>query len=323
VGYKKIAISNNNIHYQVYDGKRLFASRGNRVYVSKKAEQWEIVFQCDRNLLSDHSELYRRLVRGGIHHIIAHDNYVILVIRKRLVVIKDGKAFFELPIWKGYRPLRRGFTSVGDALYFGDYWGNPHREPVNIYKFSLSSGIIETFATLRGFRHIHFIIRNQWKDKTLLVGTGDRDEECGIFEFDLVNKQFTPIGRGSQIWRAVSALQSENFLYWGSDCPYIENHIFRYNRKAGRLDKLTKIDGPAYYSAMNKDGKMFIATTIEDRKIHRAIIYKSDNGEKWEPFKEFRKDVWNEKLFGYGIIEFIQGQELLSELYINLVGLKE
>ncbi|MBS3812150.1 MAG: ATP-binding cassette domain-containing protein, partial [Halanaerobiales bacterium] len=39
--------------------------------------------------------------------------------------------------------------------------------------------------------------------------------------------------------------------------------------------------------------------------------------------KEFKKDFWNSRLFGYGIIEFIDGQENLKNLHYNLKGLKK
>ena len=67
---------------------------------------------------------------------------------------------------------------------------------------------------------------------------------------------------------------------------------------------------------------MFIATTIEDRKKHKAIIYKSSNGVKWDKYIEFKKDLFHVKYFGYGTIEFINNQWELGELIYSLNGLR-
>lgn len=66
---------------------------------------------------------------------------------------------------------------------------------------------------------------------------------------------------------------------------------------------------------------MFIGTTIEDRKIHKAVIYKSTDGNYWRPLKTFRKDMFPEVLFGFGTIEFIGGQDKLETLFHNAIGL--
>ena len=113
-----------------------------------------------------------------------------------------------------------------------------------------------------------------------------------------------------------------DYLYWGSDCPYKQNYIYRYNRHTGVTDRLQPISGPAYYTAVNSEGCMFLATTIELRSEHRAILYSSTDGEMWSEEGEWKKDILPLLLFGFGTIELIHGQEALRDVFINLTGLK-
>ena len=84
-----------------------------------------------------------------------------------------------------------------------------------------------------------------------------------------------------------------------------------------------RIAGPAYYSAITSKGDIYIATTVEDKVKHRSILYKSEDGHNWNEVKEFRKDHFNARYLGYGLVEFISGQELLPKLQYNLVNLVE
>jgi len=206
-------------------------------------------------------------------------------------------------------------------IIFGDYWSNINREPVNVYCFNPIKGVLQTLLTLEEKRHIHFIQQDILNSFNLIIGTGDKDNESGIYSYNLKSGELKEVGNGSQDWRAVSILQKENYFFWGSDCPYKQNYIFKYNRNNQELKKIISIDGPAYYSTTNISGEMFIATTIENRKKHKAIIYKSSDGSKWEVFREWEKDIFPEKLFGYGLIEFINGQDKLKDLYVNLQSL--
>ena len=308
--------------YHFYDGVHLWASRGNQILRSVDlGKSWYDYLRLSDSVMT-RFKLYNSLTRSGNNNIIPVDSETIVVIvKKRLLVFSQKQMVAEVQIEKGSRPLRQGILMKDGYIIYGEYWGNPDRESVNIYRFDPYEGDPQVILSFKNKRHIHFIEDDICNPRKLLIGTGDEDAESGIYSYDLDRGVLTTIGCGSQVWRAVSVLQKGEYLYWGSDCPYQQNHIYRYNRRTGVLERIQPISGPAYYSAINNEGRMFIATTIEQRKEHRAIIYGSSDGETWEEEQEWHKDFFHEKLFGYGVIEFIHGQEALREVFINLRGL--
>ncbi len=311
------------IDYHCYDGVHLWGSRGNRILRSADlGSTWCEYLRVNTSLMTCFA-MYNRLTRNGIHNIIPIDKETIAaVVKKRFLVFHQKQLIVEVQIGKGSRPLRQGVLRKDNYIIYGDYWGNPDREPVNIYQFDPHKGDVQVLLSFKNERHIHFIRQDIYDQRKIIIGTGDRDNESGIYSYDLDTGVLKTIGCGSQVWRAVSILQKGEYFYWGSDCPYEQNHIYRHNRRTGVLEKTQPISGPAYYSAVNNEGRMFLATTVEQRKKHRAIIYSSSDGEIWREEGEWNKDFLHEKLFGYGIIEFIYGQEALRDVFINLKALK-
>ena len=277
------------------------------------------------NILPDRYSLIKRLLRNGIYAAYECDrDKIVIVCSKKILIYLKGALKAELEIDRGSRPLRQGISCLNGFFYYGDYWGNPEKKAVNLYRVNLSNYKKEVFFKFNHIRHIHFVQKDTRINNALLVGTGDSNSESGIYRLDLNNRKLKTIVEGSQQCRAVSVLQENKYLIWGTDAPDEQNYIFRFNRETNDLQKTREIDGPAYYSTKTKNGDIYLATTIEDRLRHKACIYKSiDQGLSWDVYKSFKKDIWHSKYFGYGIIEFIYGQTHRQELFYNLVGLKE
>ena len=155
------------------------------------------------------------------------------------------------------------------------------------------------------------------------VLTGDRDSESGIYSVDTANGKKKIIFKGGQEYRAVSLIQTDSHLIWGSDSPDNINYIYRAELGSLRVEKLCAIGGPAYYSARLLNGEMFLSTSIERKGLHEANIYKStDGGSNWQIFKKFKKDVFSTKYFGNGMIEFVNGLDQSENVKYNTFGLK-
>jgi len=268
--------------------------------------------------------ILKRFLRFNVFKDIVIADYRIIVIKKKIFILKDSNSAIEIPVKRGSRPLKDGVEVIPPFLYYGEYWQNPERNPVYLYQVNLESGEQTIFHKFSNIRHIHFVQQDKFDSNYLIVGTGDLNHESGIYRINIKAKNIEVIGEGSQTYRAVSIIQTKDYLFWGSDDPDGDNFIYRYSKSNSKLNKLHKLEGPAYYSATDKKERMYVATTIEDRKRHRAIIYRStDNGENWEQYKEFKKDIWHAKYFGYGLIEFAENQKVLEELGYKLTGLKE
>lgn len=269
-------------------------------------------------------ELLKRLLRMRVFHEMKYYEFDIVVIKKNIQIFNNKQLTHKTSIDRGSRPLKNGLAVVEDKLYYGDYWGNPDREEAYIYEVDLNTGQKEKFYALDWIRHIHFVQLDKYDDDYLLVGTGDSNSESGIYRVNRHSKDMETLGEGAQKYRAVSVIQADDNLFYGSDDPDGENFIYSFDKNTKDLTELKKIEGPAYYSTVDKNGYFYIATTIEDRKRHKAIIYRSkDSGKSWQKYKEFKKDIWHTKYFGYGVVEFVEGQEEREELEYKLVGLKE
>lgn len=311
---------------QMYYNGKIYSSTGNKIKVAEKGKRkTKTYITIDELKLVNYFELYNRLFRHGIHNFYKIDEQIdCVIIKRKILFFKNRSLISELAIEKGSRPLRNGIVFRNDSIIYSEYHDNKNREPVNIYQYNFMEDKKEIIYTFNGIRHIHCIHQDLSDLNCIYVGTGDFDQECGIYRINLLNSKITEIGGGSQIWRAVSILQDRDkkVLYWGTDNPDGVNYIMRYNLEKDQLEKIREIDGPAYYSTITKKREMFIATTIEDRKKHRAIIYRSSDGENWGQYLEFKKDIFHTKYFGYGTVDFINNQENLDELMYNLNGLK-
>jgi len=296
-------------------------ARGNNIYIKNDKSTTQLHL---KEVLPDTLSLIKRAMRSDIHNVIMCGDILIIVLKGKLLFFRSEKFIKILPIDRGKRPLREGIVCLENQFFYGDYWMNPDRIKTNIYKIDLSTFKKEVYFSFRHIQHIHFIQKDYFIKGSLLIGTGDRDSESGIYQLDTKTKTIKTILEGSQKYRVVSIIQFKEYLIWGTDAPNHDNYIYRFNRKSQELECLKKISGPAYYSTVTKKGYMYIATTVEDRKRHQAMIYESkDNGVTWAVYKKFKKDIWHCRYFGYGVIEFMTGQEYFDKLFFNTIGLKE
>lgn len=325
----RIPFIDNKIRLHSYRFGNYWFSKGRRVYKSTSfhPKNDKKLYFIDRNssILSE-CNIYNRLTRSGIYNIIPiNPDRVLLVTEGKIITLLNGSIINRHKIKYGNRPIKSGICVLSNGyIIYGDYWGNKSRRPVHMY-ISRDKG--ESWKVLwksrpNFARHIHFVKPDPEDNNYIYFGTGDYGDEPGIYKLNLASKNIEIVGKGSQKWRAVDIIISKNKLIWGTDCEFGRNYIYSLNFNIRKLQEITELPGPAYYTTRDKSGNIYLGTTIENRKEHRSCIYKSSNGNNWEKIEEFKKDFWNSRLFGYGIIEFIGGQENLKSLHYNLRGLK-
>lgn len=279
--------------------------------------------------LSLNSSLYCRLTRGGIHSILPisdkdNPDWIVVAQGKIFLVSATGSQISELyQIKRGHRPLRRGICVTKDRLFWGEYWRNPNREPINIYSVEINTQKVETIYQFgrKTIRHIHAVEKDPYNEK-LWISTGDEDSECMIALLDQFTGELEIIGQGEQKWRTVSFCFCPEGVYWGSDNHLGKNKIWRFDRATKHVQVVGDVIGPVYYNTcLNK--YIVFGTTMEKGEGQQdgyGRLYAIDfYGRIVEIWKQ-RKDLWHPRLFGYGVFEFAEGRISHNRFWITAKG---
>jgi hypothetical protein len=85
-----------------------------------------------------------------------------------------------------------------------------------------------------------------------------------------------------------------------------------------------EVNGTVFYS--KQVGKeLFFTTTAENapsQKENVAIIWHVNRNGVLKRLASFKKDLWNPTLFMFGMIHFPASNDLVDELFFNVVGVK-
>ncbi|MGA1840523.1 MAG: hypothetical protein ACMUIU_07855 [bacterium] len=326
------------IHYS--DKKQCVGSRNlDLVQSPDRGITWGVVCRlpvpAHRSLLM-RSDLYRRLVRGGIHSVLPIENadypgYIVVAEGQIYWISSDGrqvKIIFQ--IRNGSRPLRRGICVIGNKVIMGEYWGNENREPVSIYCIHMDYQRIENCRIERlyqfkknSIRHIHAIQQDPFSNQ-LWISTGDNDSECMIAVLNRKTAKMEVVGIGSQKWRTLSFAFRPQTVYWGTDNHLGENRIWCLDRLTGVTKMVGKVTGPVYYNACMEEYIIF-GTTMEKGEAQQdgfGRLYAVDLYGKIEEVWKKKKDIWNARLFGYGVFEFAEGHPDNNRFWVTTKGFK-
>lgn len=214
----------NGIWFHCYNNNVLWGLKGRTVYYSNDlGNTWTVFTKIRRMKWYVTTSLVGRLTRNRVHNIIPIGaDTLVVVVKKVILVFRNGELIAEIDVPNGTRPLRQGIVAKGNSIIFGDYFSNKNRDTVRVYKADIETGNLSTLLSFENTRHVHFIQRDIINAECLLIGTGDLDHESAIYSYNAASGELSCLGRGSQDWRAVSVLQSNNSIIWGTDCPYMK-----------------------------------------------------------------------------------------------------
>jgi hypothetical protein len=172
----------------------------------------------------------------------------------------------------GIGMMSTGIASLNDSLlFFGEYFRNPQRVGVKIYK-SINFG--KTWETAYVFQpeeiqHIHSLQSDPYTGK-LWVCTGDSDKESLIGWSEDNYGSIIPIGKESQIWCACQLVFTEKAVFWGTD-NYDENiaGIYRWDKKNRELALLRKIDGVMMFGTRLSKGTVVMSIDREGCSLEK------------------------------------------------------
>lgn len=257
------------------------------------------------------NRLGRRLARQSFTEVIPLDGLsrIFFAYDRSIGLIEDGNVSFLGGRSRQTRLLRNGAARLpnGDIL-FGEYWSNPKREPVSVYRYNSSSSSLEVAFTFAAgeIRHVHSVNWDPYSER-VYVACGDVGAESRIISFKADMSDMQVLVEGDEGARSISLLFDGGNIYFGTDAEFRQNSIRKYSRKTGQLSDIAEVNGPVFYSAPWGEGWL-IASTAElcpSQTSPEAILYYLDRSDdSVTRIVSFKKDRLPKGLFQLGTISF-------------------
>ena len=321
--YPRITI----IHHREADGT-LWGTSGRKILI-KQGANWVQVAEFPTSYPRDlfgFSRPTARAMRADKCNLYVNKAGNVLGIRGGSVyAVADGQV----------RPL---FTIHGDSvlhrslcedesgnIYFGEYFMNPERLPVRIWRVAPDFSAWEIAHELPGIRHVHGVYPDPYDKGAFWVTVGDFKGECYLLRSRDRFKTIEQFGDGGQIWRAVNLFFTEEHVCWLTDSNLELNKACRMARKNGVLEIGQDVDCSAWYGCTTDEGLHVAFTTVEQGPgilSNQSSVLVSRDAFHWQKAYGFKKDFWRPvKVFKYGVISCPSGQLSSYEFYISGEGL--
>jgi hypothetical protein len=224
--------------------------------------------------------------------------------------------------------LHRGICEDRNGWsYFGEYFMNPDRDPVRIWRVSteLDSWEIAHEFNAGSIRHIHGVYKDTFDRETMWVTVGDYAGECYFFKTVDGFHSMERYGDGTQIWRAVNLFFTPDYVCWLTDSHLDQNYACRMDRSTGQLQLGQKIDCSTWYGATTHEGLHIAFTTVEHGPAilrQESSLLISSDAFHWKEIYNFQKDFYRPiKLFKSGVICCPSGILSAKNFYISGEGL--
>ena len=318
-------------HHLDKDGT-LWGTSGRKIYRKARQGKWEMIAQFPFATPRDYfgfPRLAARAARADKCNIYVNQHGFILGIRaSRVYQILPGEAPRYLFSIQGDSVLHGSICEDDEGNFlFGEYFMNPDRKPVHLWKVSsdLSKWELAYTFPAGSIRHIHGIYRDPFNPGSYWAASGDFERECYLYHFQGDFQSPQRFGDGSQLWRAVRLFFAPDHITWLTDSNLDQNYACRLERSSGKFETGQTINASAWYGSVTKEGFMVGFTTVEPGPgilTNHSEILASRDGFHWESIKKFRKDRWRPmKLFKYGVISCPSGTMTQDEFYISGEGL--
>ncbi len=320
------------LHHVDLEG-RLYATKGRKILIGEPGGRWAktAVFPpaFPRDLFG-FSRPTARAMRADKANLYVNEASRVMAIRAgQVYALKASGRLKSLFRIQGDSVLHGGICEdQAGWAYFGEYFMNPGRGEVQIYRLDPSLEkweIAHTFAAGE-VRHIHGVYRDPYDPEALWVTSGDAMGECYLYRTRDRFNTIERIGEGTQLWRAVRLFFTAEAVCWLTDSQLEQNHSCRWDRKTMQLTLGQTLDAPAWYGSTTKEGLHLAFTTVEPGPSVRrnsAGIFASRDGFHWDEIYHFEKDFWRPmKLFKYGVVSCPSGVMSQGRFYISGEGLR-
>ena len=222
--------------------------------------------------------LFANVLRGRVYSCLPLDDGTTLVVAGGRVVkarIPGCQIVGAVRIERGSRPLNLCRTHAGVVLW-GEYFLNLARsKPVRVFG-STDGGL--SWSVAHNFPagvvcHVHRVEYDPYDD-SVLVCTGDRDRESGIWRTRNGFRTLEQIAGGSQETRTVTLFPRREALLYATDNPSGRNWIIAMDRASGARHRIQEIPGPSLQGC--RVGQNVAFSTMVERDAHEVSLWLGD-----------------------------------------------
>lgn len=309
----------------------VWATSGRRIVVRRSGESWITagVFPfCWPRDAFGWSRPTARAARADKCNVYVNQAGAVLAIRGGIAYsLADGQ-FRSLFSIQGDCVLHR---SIGEdpqgRVHFGEYFRNPERRPVRIFRLSpeLNHWEIAYEFSAGRIRHVHGVFRDPFDEQALWVTVGDYAGECFLLRTRDGFRSLETFGDGSQTWRAVALFFQPEHVCWLTDSHLEQNHACRMRRDSATLELGQPVPCSAWYGAQTREGLDVAFTTVEPgpaiQRRESSVLVSRDSFH-WDEVFSYRKDGYRPmKVFKYGVVSCPSGDLRASDFWISGEGL--
>jgi len=318
-----------------WSNDRLYASRGYELFQGRVQDVSRLTWvpvgrfhPAPMRRLSARNRLSARLLRDGFHALtVVPSGALVGAVPGAIVTLRSGENEFRIThsITRGTRPLHITSVPTG-TVFWGEYFDNPTREEVHIYASSdggFTWNIAYTFPK-RAIRHVHNIVYDPWGD-CLWILTGDYGDECRVLRAACDLSHVETVLQGKQQARAVAAIPTKDAVYFSSDTPLEQNHIYRLDRQ-DTLSQLAAISSSSIYGCRVGEN-LFFSTMVEPSQANRDRVVRLygapiEHPNEWRPLLGWKKDRWPMRFFQYGNASLPEGGNTTSYLAVTTIAVE-
>lgn len=314
-------------HYADTTNNVVVGSRSRRFWREEAgSRRWRGAFPPRFTDAAGWSRLARRLART--------DQCNLVPLERTIFACRGGVGYIFDPAANSLREVMqlrqsRNPMSIAErpegGLVFGEYGANKHARGVPIWACGPDGNdfeIVHEIAAGRA-RHVHGVFRDPYTAR-FWIATGDFDGECWLISVDPAFRHFEYHGDGSQIWRAVTVFFLPDSVVWLTDSQLEQNHVVRFDRTNGSIERLAPIPSPAWYGRQ-LDDRVFLAGCAWEHgpgcQGSSATLLASADGLDWRPVKGWTKDRWPAPWFKNGVIRFAAGPQTSKNFVLCGEGL--
>ena len=209
--------------------------------------------------------------------------------------------------------LHQGIAIGHDSILIGEYCTNFDFKSVKVWRSNdqgRSFHVVHEFPAKSIF-HTHGVYLDPFTED-FWIPTGDFEGQCHLYRANPDFSKIEKIGDGSQKYRAVSLMFSQERVSWGMDSPLETSRIISINRQDFSMRQGQVFDAPVWFTKRLEDGLMLLQTTVEPGRAVQtswAEVFASLDGNKWISVFRAKKDVWPMRLFKFGNIGFADGPQ--------------